>query len=125
MLHLDVRKVVGRNLSEMMNAECILSIMSERLIGRKISHTAINWADKELIEAVQNRRNRDLSKEHVKCLFGDGVNFAMRMRDSIEKVPVLVAIGVTETGHRPFLGLQAGDKESVSNWREFFKDLKR
>ena len=23
------------------------------------------------------------------------------------------------------LGLQAGDKESASNWREFFKDLKR
>jgi putative transposase len=32
---------------------------------------------------------------------------------------------VTESGHRLVLGLQAGDKESATNWREFFKDLKR
>jgi len=38
---------------------------------------------------------------------------------------VLVAIGVTESGHKLVLGFQAGDKESASNWREFFKDLKR
>ena len=34
-------------------------------------------------------------------------------------------IGATETGARLVLGLQMGDKESASNWREFFKDLKR
>ena len=102
-----------------------LSIMSQRLIGRKISHTEISQANKELIEAVEKWRNRDLAKEPVKYLFVDGVNFEMRMGDSIEKVPVLVAIGVTETGHRLVLGLQAGDKESAPSWREFFKDLKR
>ncbi len=36
----------------------------------------------------------------------------------------IVAIGVTETNQRLVLGLQAGDKESASSWREFFKDLK-
>ena len=49
----------------------------------------------------------------------------MRIDGSVEKVPVLVAIGVTVDGHRTVLGLQAGDKESASNWRELFKDLKR
>jgi len=101
-----------------------LSIMSQRLIGRKISHSEISHANKELIEAVEKWRNRDLSSEPVKYLFIDGVNFDMRMGDSIEKVPVLVAIGVTNTGHRLVLGLQAGDKESASTWREFFKDIK-
>ena len=43
---------------------------------------------------------------------------------SIEIVPVLVAIGVTETGQKLVLSLQAGDKESATSWREFFKDLK-
>ena len=37
----------------------------------------------------------------------------------------MVAIGVTETGHRTVLGLQAGDKESATSWRELFKDLKQ
>ncbi|PON10938.1 hypothetical protein C2W62_47435 [Candidatus Entotheonella serta] len=67
------------------------------------------------------------SQNPVGCqyMFIDGVNFDMRMGDTVEKVPVLAAIGVTESGTRLVLGLQSGDKESASNWREFFKDLKR
>jgi len=102
-----------------------LSAMSSRLIGRKISHTEISQANKELADSVERWRNRDLSQEQIKYLFIDGVNFDMRIGDSIEKTPVLVTIGVTESGQRLVLGLQAGDKESASNWREFFKDLKR
>ena len=48
----------------------------------------------------------------------------MRVGRSIEIVPVLVAIGVTETGQKLVLSLQSGDKESATSWREFFKDLK-
>jgi len=101
-----------------------LAILSQRLIGRKLSHTEISEANKELVEAVEKWRNRDLSCEPIKYIFVDGVNFDMRLGDSVEKVSVLVAIGVTELGHRLVLGLQAGDKESAVNWREFFKDLK-
>ena len=102
-----------------------LAIMSHRLIGRKISHTEISQANKELIDSVEKWRNRDLAAESIKYLFVDGVNFEMRMGDSIEKIPVLVIIGVTETGQRLVLGLQAGDKESASSWRELFKDVKK
>ncbi len=101
-----------------------LAVMSSRLIGRKISHTEISQANKELVDSVEGWRNRDLSRDEIKYLFLDGVNFDMRVGDSIEKTPVLVAIGVTEAGQRLVLGLQAGDKESASSWREFFKDLK-
>ena len=48
----------------------------------------------------------------------------MRVGGSIEIVPVLVAIGVTEAGQKLVLSFQAGDKESATSWREFFKDLK-
>jgi putative transposase len=102
-----------------------LSMMSERLIGRKISPTEVSNANKELIEAVEKWRTRDLSGEPIKYIFLDGVNFDMRVDGSIEKVPVLVAIGVTETGRKLVLGFQAGDKESAPTWREFFKDLKK
>ena len=102
-----------------------LSLMSERLIGRSISASEVSKASKELTEAVERWRERDLSRESVKYIFVDGVFFSMRINGTIEKVPVLVAIGVSESGHRMVLGLQAGDKESASNWREFFKDLKR
>ena len=102
-----------------------LSMMSKRLIGRKISPSEVSNANKELIDAVENWRTRDLSGDPIKYLFLDGVNFDMRIDGSIEKVPVLVAIGVTETGHKRVLGFQAGDKESAPTWREFFKDLKK
>jgi len=101
-----------------------LSLISNRLIGRNISHTEISKAGCELIEAVENWRHRDLSKTPIKYLFVDGVNFNMRVKNSIELVPVLVAIGVTDVGHKLVLGLQSGDKESGTCWREFFKDLK-
>lgn len=101
-----------------------LSMMSKRLLGRKISPAEVSNANKELVGAVERWRMRDLSQEAVKYMFVDGVNFNMRLAGSIELVPVLVAIGVVETGHRLVLGLQAGDKESAGSWREFFKDLK-
>ena len=102
-----------------------LSILSERLIGRRISPNEVSNSSRALTEAVEAWRERDLSTESFKYIFVDGVNFSMRVNGSVEKVPVLVAIGVNEEGHRTVLGLQAGDKESASNWREFFKDLKR
>jgi putative transposase len=102
-----------------------LSMMSERLIGRRISASEVSKASKELTQSVERWRERDLSGESIKYIFVDGTLFPMRIDGSIEKVPVLVAIGVTEQGHRTVLGLQTGDKESAPNWRELFKDLKR
>ena len=102
-----------------------LSMMSFRLIGRKISHTEVSKASQELVGAVEKWRMRDLSKEAIKYIYVDGVNFSMRVGNSIETVPVLVAIGVKDTGHKLVIGLQSGDKESASSWREFFKDLKK
>ena len=101
-----------------------LSMISKKLIGRKISAGEISNVNKELMEAAEKWRTRDLSEESIKYIFVDGVCFDMRIGKSIESVPVLVAIGVKKTGQKLVLGLQAGDKESASNWREFFKDLK-
>lgn len=102
-----------------------LAMISERLIGRKISSGEVSKVSKELTHSVEAWRERDLSGEAIKYLYMDGTNFSMRVDGSVEKVPVLVVIGVTEDGYRTVLGLQAGDKESATNWREMFTDLKR
>lgn len=102
-----------------------LSMISSRLIGRKLSSAEVSTANQELVEAVEQWRTRDLSKESIKYLFIDGVCFSMRIDGSVEMVSVLVVIGVTEKGEKLVLALQAGDKESASNWRELFSDLKR
>jgi putative transposase len=102
-----------------------LSMISEKLLGRKISAGEVSRVSKQLVDSVEQWRMRDLSGERIKYLFIDGVNFKMRVTDSVENVPVLVVIGVREDGQRLVLGFQAGNKESASTWREFFKDLKR
>ena len=100
-----------------------LSLLSNKLIGRKLSPQEISNANKELISAIEKWRTRDLSGENIKYIYLDGVNFSMRIK-KIQTVPVLVAIGVDINGCRSVLGFQSGDKESASSWREFFKDLK-
>ena len=102
-----------------------LSMMTDRLIGRRISPAEISNANKELIDSIEKWRNRDLSDEAIKYMFLDGVNFDMRIGKTVEKVPVLVAVGVTESNLKRVLGFQSGDKESAPTWREFFKDLKK
>lgn len=101
-----------------------LSLLSKRLIGRSISHAEVSQASGELTEAVERWRTRDLSKERIKYIYIDGVIFKMRSGRHVERVPVLVAIGVTADGAKIVLGLQGGDKESATSWREFFRDLK-
>lgn len=102
-----------------------LSILSKRLVGRRLSHNEISRSNQALTEGIERWRTRDLSNESIEYLFLDGVIFPMRISDSIEKVPVLVAIGVTKSKQKLVLALQAGDKESATSWREFIKDLKR
>lgn len=101
-----------------------LSLISERLIGRKISSGEISKVSKSLTGSVETWRERDLSEEPIKYLYIDGTNFSMRIDGAVEKVPVLVVLGVTDKGYRTVLGLQSGDKESAASWREMFKDLK-
>ena len=102
-----------------------LSMISNHLLGRKISPAEISNTTRELSEAVEKWRARDLSAESITYLFVDGVNFDMRVERSVEKISVLVVIGVTDQGHKMVLAIQAGDKESASTWRELFKDLKQ
>jgi putative transposase len=102
-----------------------MALISEKLIGRRLSATEVSKASSQLSNAVEAWRQRDLSAEPIKYMYLDGTLFSMRISRSIDKVPVLVVIGVTQAGHRTVLGLQSGDKESAPTWREMFKDLKR
>ena len=97
-----------------------LSMISKKLIGRKISAGEISNVNNKLIEAAENWRTRDLSGERIKYLFIDGVCFDMRIGKTVETVPVLVAIGVKETGHKMVLGLQAGGGVCQHNCRIFW-----
>lgn len=100
-----------------------LSLISERLLGTKISASKVSECSGRLIESVEKWRSRPLT-ESFKYLYLDGTNFSMRIDKKIIKVCVLVVIGVDENGVKQVIALQAGDKESAGTWRQLFKDLK-
>jgi putative transposase len=101
-----------------------ISLISKSLLGRTISASEVSNVNKELLTGIEAWRNRPLYDLDIKYMYIDGVNFDMRVDHSIEKVPVLVVIGITYSNQKVFLAIQQGDKESASTWRELFKDLK-
>jgi putative transposase len=100
-----------------------LALISERLLGTKISASKVSECSNRLIESVEKWRSRPLT-ETFKYLYLDGTYFPMRIDKKIVKVCVLVVIGVDEFGIKQVVALQAGDKESAGTWRQLFKDLK-
>lgn len=101
-----------------------ISLVSETLIGRKISAGEVSRVNQELLTGIDAWRTRALNEFKVKYLIVDGVFFSMRIEKSVEKIPMLVVIGVTESNQRLILCIQQGDKDSSTSWREIFKDLK-
>jgi putative transposase len=106
-----------------------VAMISQKLLGCSVSSGSVSNINKELQDAIEQWRCRDLSTTSVNYIYVDGVNFDMRVKNrvanSIEKVSVLVAIGMNEAGHKMVLGFQSGDKECATSWREFFRDLKK
>jgi len=89
-----------------------------------MSAAEVSSVNKEVTSAIELWRTRSLSDVRIKYMIIDGVNFNMRTAHQIEKVPMLVVIGVTYDNKRLFLNIQQGDKEKASTWREMFRDMK-
>ena len=102
-----------------------ISLVSQSLLGRKISASEVSHVNKELLSGIDSWRTRSLKDIKVKYLIIDGVFFSVRIERKIVKMPFLVIIGVTEDNQRIFLAIQGGDKDCASTWREIFKDMKQ
>jgi len=102
-----------------------IELISKSILGRKISHGEVSHINNELLTGIDTWRTRDLTPYPIKYMYIDGVNFEMRCEHSIEKIPMLVVVGVRkDTNQRMFLAIQKGDKDSATSWRQVFKDLK-
>ena len=102
-----------------------IALFSQKLIGRKVSASEVSTINKELFEAIELWRTRSLKDTSIKFMFVDGVNFKIRTKKRVVRVPMLVVIGVSESNDRFILAIQQGDKDSSTAWRQVFKDLKQ
>ena len=101
-----------------------VQLVSKTLLGSAVSAGEVSRVTAELAAGIETWRTRPLGPMPVKYLIIDGVTFLMRVRGSVEHVPMLVVIGVLVDNRKVFLAIQQGSKDAASEWREVFRDLK-
>jgi len=86
------------------------------LDGTPMSRSVVSRVSKKIMEFFETWRSRDLQKERCQMLLLDGIRLPVRLARRVVKVPVLVAMGVTETGEREVLDLRIAPSESGDAW---------
>lgn len=93
-------------------SEALASLLGEvdGLSASTISRLKARW-----IEEHQQWQKRSLAGKRYVYVWADGIYFNIRNED--DRQCILVLIGVTDTGDKELLGLEAGFRESELNWK--------
>ncbi len=101
-----------------------LAMMSKRILGIEVSHQTISNSLPMLSEMALKWLKRPI-EEKFWVLIVDGTNFHVRRRDSVEKEPSLVVLGITGDNRRSILAIEPGTRDNADSWRAVFRDLKQ
>lgn len=94
----------------------LLGPEAKGLSAATISRLKTRWR-----EEYQDWQGRSLRRKRYVYVWADGIYF--NIRDS-ERQCILVLIGVSETGDKELLGIEAGYRESELSWRSLLLKLK-
>lgn len=95
--------------------------ITEQLCGFEVTSTQVSRAAKELDQVLKQWRNRPLGA--YPYVYLDARYEKVRHDGSVVDVAVLVAVGVSETGHRQVLGTSIALSEQEAHWRDFLRSL--
>ena len=98
-----------------------VSKIVEELCGREISSSTVSRLAARLDEELEKWRERPLGE--VPYLVLDARYEHVRRAGAVVDMSLLIAIGITNDGHRTVLGVSVSDSEAEVHWREFFKSL--
>lgn len=98
--------------------------VTEELCGDRIPKSTISTWNKELDEELEEFRERQLEVDYPYVVVDAQVHRVRKMRKVLSE-SVLVAEGVSETGHREVIGITAGNSESEQSWKDFFLSLRK
>jgi putative transposase len=95
----------------------------ELLLGTRVSAQTVSRAVQELTPLVERFHARPL-EDHYRVLFLDGVSQSIRTASGkAKKKVVLVAYGITHTGHRELIDFRVAPTESETAWYGFLNAL--
>lgn len=95
--------------------------ITEQLCGFEVTSTQVSRAAKDLDQILEQWRTRPLGA--YPYVYLDARYEKVRHNGSVVDVAVLVAIGVSETGHRQILGTSIALSEQEAHWRDFLRSL--
>lgn len=95
--------------------------ITEQLCGFEVTSTQVSRAAKELDVVLEKWRKRPLGA--FPYVYLDARYEKVRDNGSVIDMAVLVAVGVSETGHRQILGTSVALSEAEAHWRDFLRSL--
>lgn len=112
-------------------AECYIQGVStrkvaaicEELFGEGLSHETISRYAQRLDEEIEPWRTRSLESRYPYLML-DARYEKARVEGRIVDVAVLVALGVSEDGHREVLAVDVAHGETRASWSAFLEDLR-
>ena len=93
--------------------------------GLPVSKSAVSRLAARLREQREVWMSRDLGEEKIQYIFLDGFVVPVRRDGRVVRNPVLLAVGVRETGEKLLLLLKLAGGESTAAWRAMVEDLAR
>ena len=97
--------------------------ITEALWGTRVSPSTVSELNQKIYGHIEEWRNRPIEGKYA-YVYLDGIWLKRSWGGSVEKISVLVAIGVDEEGYREILGVCEGLKEDKESWRSFLRHLK-
>ena len=100
----------------------ISSILKD-IFNNRYSPSSISRITDLALEEVNKFVNRKLDKRYIAVML-DGLFFYLR-RETVDKEPVIFALGIKESGEYEILGFYLTIKESHNNYKDVLEDLYR
>lgn len=107
------------------NSRRIRTALKPLLGERHLSKSAVSRIVGRLKALFATWQGRDLSAERYAVIFLDGFHLKVRLAKRVVSVPVLAALGVTETGQKCLLSLRLAISEATMTWGAVVTDLQQ
>jgi putative transposase len=105
------------------NSRRIRGALKPLLKDAPLSKSAVSRVVRHLKESFDEWRTQRLDEKRIAYLFLDAISVAVRSDRRVQRMPVLVALGVHETGEKELLGLMLMQSESSAAWAAMVDDL--
>lgn len=96
----------------------------EPLLGFEVSATTVSNVCRSLDKEVESYHRRSLSDTY-QYLFLDGIHLKARNSLEVKKRIILVAYGITCSGHKELISFRQAPFESEAEWTKFLTDLQK